>query len=233
MTRRWILLIASLPFAIALLLLAFKLFSLPIQAAGAQSAYARGDGLGAVEAAEPLLETNWFEPWIAHFDRGAGYAAAEYYVEAIDDFERALELAPEDKRCQVSINLALAWERLGDSYVDGGYAQGAVLLYETAEKVLAAAGPECTPPEQPPQPDERDADQERDDAEDRVQQKRENAEQQRDQNQNPDDPSQAEEREEQLEELQEQGEQSEQERENQDNRDRGEDSGGGFTDQPW
>ncbi len=232
MTRRWIILVATLPVAIAMLLLALKLFSLPIQAGAVQAAYERGDGIGAVDAAEPLHGTNWFEPWIAHFDRGTGYAADQYYVEAIDDFEHALELAPEDKRCQVSVNLALSWELLGDSYVEGGFYQGAVLLYDTARKVLEAAGPDCVPPEQQ-QPDERDADQEHEEAEERVEQKQRQAEEQRDLTQDPDDPSQADERQEQLEELQDQGQQSDQERENQENRDRGEESGGGFTDQPW
>lgn|GEM_PF-4539157 len=51
-----------------------------------------------------------------------------------------------NKTCDVRLNLALAWDRFGDIYVQLGYYQGAVLLYEASQAVLDDAGEECDPP---------------------------------------------------------------------------------------
>lgn len=146
---RIVLVLVSIPFVIFALAVAMKLFSLSTLAGSAISAYQSGDFVASERSSSPLLENNLFEPWIPYFNRGAALAGQQDYISAVRDFEDALPLVPEDRRCEVVLNLSLAWERLADTYAQAGYASGAALLYGAAAEVLETEGAACVPPTAP------------------------------------------------------------------------------------
>ena len=223
--RRRLLFWLTLPVALFAIFWAFKLLSLAPTAQNAIDDYDDGLYVASEEASSSLLFLNVVEPYLPYFNRGDAFAADEYYGPATDDFEKALELAPQDKKCDVRLNLALTWERFGDVYVQLGYFQGAVQLYAASQAVLDDAGPECDPP---PNNDELN------ESKDRVQQKKDQAQQEKDsQDQQPQEDDGSSEQEKQLEQLEEQQQQAAQEKADQESDDRGEESGGYYTDKPW
>jgi hypothetical protein len=222
--RRRLLFWLTLPIALFAIFWGFKFLSLAPTAQNAIDAYDQGDYAGSEEASASLLFLNVAEPYLPYFDRGDAYAADAYYGPATDDFEKALELAPMEKKCDVRLNLALTWERFGDVYVQLGYYQGAALLYEASQAVLDDAGEECDPP---PNQDELN------ESKDRVEQKKQAAENQRDQQEQPQEGDGKTAQEQQLDELEKQQQQAAQEKADQEAGDRGEESGGYYTDKPW
>ena len=228
---RWILLLGSVPFAIAALMLAGKLFGLQGTAGPALEGYERGSYAASAEQLGPLFDWNAFEPWIAHFDRGTARAAAGDTIPAIADLERAFAQAPTAKKCDVAVNLSLSWELLGDSYASQGQLAGAARLYATAKAVIEAAGPECEPPNAPQNNEEgRDPGQELSDASDRLDAKSGLTAPPRT-GDGEDDASGTEQ--DQLEQLREQNDDAAGEKAERETQNRGEDSGGAFTDRPW
>ena len=219
------LLLFGLPVVLVITILAGWILSRPLIAADAFADYTRGGYSSSAETFGTLLEPNIIEPWIPFFDRGVALAAGEDYVPAIDDFERALELVPASRECEVVVNLSLGWEKLADGYAGAGLFAGAKLLYQTALDVLAAH--DCTPPEQ--SVNGRDPAQELDDAQARLEEKLD-ASEYLDNLNNGSDPATPEEQQEQLEQ---QGQDAAEDKAEDDARDRGEGGGGGFTDKPW
>ena len=218
--RRRLLFWLTLPIALFAIFWAFKFLSLAPTAQTAIDEYDDGFYVASEQTSTSLLFLNVAEPYLPYFNRGDAYAADEYYGPATDDFEVALELAPLEKKCDVRLNLALAWERFGDIYVQLGYFRGAVLLYEASQAVMDDAGEECDPPPNQEQLTE---------SQERVEQKKQDAQQQQDQPQEDGDGDQ----EQQLEELEQQQQDAAQEKADQESGDRGEESGGYGTDKPW
>ena len=222
--RRWLMFALTLPIALFAIFWGVKLMSLAPTAQGAIEAFDEGDYVESEERSSSLLFLNVVESYLPYFNRGDAYAADQYYGLATDDFERALELAPLDRKCDVRLNLALSWERFGDIYVQLGYFQGAVLLYEASQAVLDDAGPECDPPEKQQQVD---------DADERVEAKKQDALDQLEAQPPEDGDGEQSEQEQQLQQLEEQQQQAAQEKADQESGDRGEQSGGYYTDKPW
>jgi len=222
--RRWLMFGLTLPIALFAIFWAFKFISLAPTAQTAIDEYNDGYYVASEETSSSLLFLNVAEPYLPYFNRGDAYAADQYYGAATDDFERALELAPMDRKCDVRLNLALSWERFGDIYVQLGYYQGAVLLYEAGEKVLEDAGEECDPPDKQEQVDE---------SNDRMESKKQDAEDQRDQQQPDEGDGEETEQDQQLQDLQDQQDQAAQEKADQESGNRGEESGGYYTEKPW
>ena len=223
--RRWILVGASLPVVIFGLYWAFHMLGLAPTAQNAIDAYDDGYFVASQAHSTSLLEPNVFEPYLPYFNRGDAFAGDVNYGPAIDDFEIALELAPQEKQCDVRLNLALGWERFGDAYVEAGFLQGAINLYAASKAVLDAAGPECDPPPNQEQLQE---------SQERVDEKIENAEDQLDSQPPPEDGEDGQsEQEQQLQELEEQQEQAAQEKADAEAEERAEENGGYFTDKPW
>ena len=223
--RRWILFGISLPIVVFGLYWAFHMLGLAPTAQNAIDAYDDGDFLASQAHSTSLLEPNVFETWLPYFNRGDAFAGDQNYGPAIDDFEIALELAPQEKQCDIRLNLALGWERFGDAYVEAGFYQGAVNLYAASQAVLDAAGPECDPPENQEQLQE---------SKDRVAEKLENAQDELDSQPPPEDGEDGQsEQEQQLEELEEQQAQAAQEKADAEAEERAEQNGGYYTDKPW
>ncbi|GAB3143509.1 hypothetical protein [Marisediminicola antarctica] len=228
---RWILLLGSVPFAIAALILAGKLIGLQGTAGPSLDSYDRGNYAASAEQLDPLFEWNAFEPWIAHFDRGTARAASGDTIPAITDLERAFAQAPSAKKCDVAVNLSLSWELLGDSYASQGQLAGAARLYATAKAVIEAAGPECEPPNAPQNNLEgRDPGQELSDASDRLDAKSDQTAPPRSGTGDGDSPGAEQD---QLEQLREQNDDAAGEKAERETQNRGQDSGGAFTDRPW
>ena len=224
MSKRLAWYLFTIPLVVVLVVAAFKLIGLSVTTQAAINAFNNGQFERSIEQSESLMDFNVIEPYIPYFNRGDAYAASEMFVESIDDFERALELAPEQKKCDVRVNLALSWENLGDIYAEGGFFQGAVLLYEASQAVLDDAGPECDPPEKQQQVD---------DADERVQEKKQDALDQLEAQPPQDGDGEQSEQEQQLQQLEEQQQQAAQEKADQESGERGEQSGGYYTDKPW
>lgn len=229
--RRAVIMLVSLPFALASLVVVVKLAGLPVLGGAMVEQYRSGDFVASIESAERLTEGNLFESWVAPFGRGTATAAAGDYNAAIPDLERALELAPESRRCDIAVNLSLSWESLGDSYVTQGLDAGALRLYATAKRVITSAGEECLPPNAPPNAEEdRNAGDELSAASDRLDGKIQGSDAPP-----PDatDPQSPPPESDQLDELQQQNGAGAQEKAQQQGIDRGQQSGAGFTDRPW
>lgn len=222
--RRLKYLLISLPVIIALLVVAGKIVGPYTANEQAVRSFENGNYAGSERESSRLLDDNLLEDWVPWFNRGNALAAQEEYTTAIDDFERALELAPPERACDVRVNLALSWERLGDIYVAGGFSQGAINLYEAAKAVIAE-GDGCDR--------EEPAGQRLEEAGPRVQAKIDAAQQQKDaaDAQSGQGPENLQEK---LDELEQQTEQGAQDKANGDSADRGENSGApGYPEKPW
>ena len=221
--RRWLMFWLTLPIGLFSIFWGFTFLSLAPTAQVAIDACDDGDYATSESVFGSLLRNNVVETYLPYFNRGDAYAADRYYGPAIEDFEKALELAPQEKKCDVRLNLALTWERFGDIYMQLGYYQGAVLLYETGQAVLDDAGGQCDPP---PQQDELN------ESQDRLEQKKQDAEDQRNQQQQEqgDGPDSLDQR---LQELGDQQQEAAQEKADQEAGDRGAETGGSYTDKPW
>jgi tetratricopeptide (TPR) repeat protein len=134
--RRRRLVLWSLPVVLLALAASVKLASLSLTAQDAITASETARFDESIEASDALMTLNWFEPWIAYYDRGTASARSQSFNDATDDLSTALELAPPERSCEVRVNLALAWEQLGDIYAEAGYLRGASLIYDTALAVI-------------------------------------------------------------------------------------------------
>jgi tetratricopeptide (TPR) repeat protein len=219
------LLLFSLPVVLAFLVVSAWLFSLSGTASNGLTEYQRGTYVSSADTFGELLDHNYVEKWIPYFDRGGALAADEDYIPAIDDFERALEFAPAARRCEVIVNLSLAWERLADGYAQSGLYSGAEQLYNTSLDVLE--GEDCTPPEQPV--DGREPGDELEEAEARVKAKLDASTFLNEQGETG-EPTTPEERQQQLEE---QGDDAAEQKAEDDARERAEGNQGDITDKPW
>jgi tetratricopeptide (TPR) repeat protein len=250
-TRRRMILF-SFPVVLLALFVAWKLLSMPLFAQRGIDAYAQGNFESSVEASESLMFLNVAENWIPYFNRGTAHAAAQAYSDATDDLAKALERAPEERRCEVRVNLALAWEEQGDSYYEAGYFAGATKLYETAKAVLDAGADEGCFEQQPPEPEEGgqaeeqppeqqrsegDASERLEQADERVTEKLLRSEQQDTQEPPEGDTGEPEEDSEgggdKIEELKERSDEAEKEKQNQDSSKRGQDGSRNYVEKPW
>jgi len=82
------------------------------------------------------------ERWKAYFDSGTAYYRSEQNWSALDDLERALELAPDEALCMVQTNLALANEAAGDGVVESSERK----LAEAAQVRVALAARDAGEP---------------------------------------------------------------------------------------
>lgn len=176
--RRRMILWSLLP-VVVVILLALKLLSMPAFAALSQATYGERQFDWTVAAADGLGVVNVFEPWVRHFDRGAGLAQIGVLADSRTEFERALALVPESHvraSCMVRTDLALVVEQQGDSAVlDSTYAK-ADAFYKHALSIIAAAPAGCF--DTPGTTDDPASKKPLDDEKARLQQKQQQAEQQ-------------------------------------------------------
>jgi hypothetical protein len=243
------LLLWSAPVVLVVLLVAFKLISLPTFAALTQWSYGDQQFERGASLSEPLGVANVVEPWVHHFDRGTAYAQIGVLDVARHEFVTALDLAPDDATisCVIRVNLVLTIEAQGDAaLLELRYAD-AEALYELGQKTVDEAPEGCfQPPDDPQQPD---TSQPLDDAQQRLDEKGQQAQGGQGDEQQPggdegsdpgaggDEPGEGEgqaESDDPLDQLQQQGEQSQQQQRQDTDRDRYyEQNPGDYDGKPW
>jgi tetratricopeptide (TPR) repeat protein len=135
----------SLPFVLALALVAAKLLTMVALGDEAVRAYASGNVTGTENAGQRLEFLNLIEPHKAPFVRGDARVLAGDYDGARAAFEEALALAPRDSResCQIRVNLALSLEKLGQAAQTAGHADVAKQYFDRVQQVVNDAPPGC------------------------------------------------------------------------------------------
>jgi tetratricopeptide (TPR) repeat protein len=135
----------SLPFVLALALVAAKLLTMVALGDEAVRAYASGNVTGTENAGQRLEFLNLIEPHKAPFVRGDARVLAGDYDGARAAFEEALALAPRDSResCQIRVNLALSLEKLGQAAQTAGHADVAKQYFDRVQQVVNNAPPGC------------------------------------------------------------------------------------------
>ncbi|POH58838.1 hypothetical protein [Arthrobacter glacialis] len=144
--RRRKLLLASAPVALAALVVAVKLLSLPISAGQAENAYAAGQGEGTLKAGQAMGVLNMVERYKAHFAQGDGHVLRGDFVAAQEQFAAALDLAPVNESCKVRVNLVLTLEKLGEAKEKAGDPASAQALFAQGSDVVAQAPRDCFTP---------------------------------------------------------------------------------------
>lgn len=230
----------SLPIVLLALAVSVKFASLSLTAQDAIDASETGRFDESIAASDSLMTLNWFEPWVAYYDRGTASARAQLFNDATDDLSVALELAPDDRSCEVRVNLALAWEDLGDIYADAGYLRGATLIYDTALAVIRGGEEDgcfesdSQEPTDPPEQEEQDGLQtpgdQLEDAEDRIEGKQDAVEQPGEQPGGGGDGDGADGGSTPEQDLEDRGDQAEQDRRDAEADQRG---GGEYVEKPW
>lgn len=146
----------SLPVVVVALLVAVKLLSLPVLAGLTRWAYDEGAYERSTSFSEPLGLANVVEPWVHHFDRGAGYARIGVLDVARQEFGTALRLAPDDPTisCVIRTNLVLTIEAQGDAALLEQRFDDAEELFGEGREAIAEAPEGCfLPPEDAAAPD--------------------------------------------------------------------------------
>ncbi|RKR73836.1 hypothetical protein [Frondihabitans australicus] len=139
-------LLASAPVIVVVLLVALKLLSLPALALTSQATYAGRAYDTSVGAADGLSIANLFEPWVQHFDRGAGLARIGLLTDARTELESSLALVPKSDTgaaCMVRTDLLLVVEEQGDSAVRDQQYDQAEAYYKHALSLYDGATQGC------------------------------------------------------------------------------------------
>jgi hypothetical protein len=146
----------SLPVVVVALLVAVKLLSLPVLAGLTQWAYDDRAYERSTAFSEPLGVANVVEPWVHHFDRGAGYAQVGVLDVARQEFGAALRLAPDDPTvsCVIRTNLVLTIEAQGDAALLEQRFGDAEELFREGQQAIDESPEGCfLPPEDEGAPD--------------------------------------------------------------------------------
>jgi len=135
-TRNTLWLAGLLP---ALLVVAFALkvfLMLGHQSAGAD-AYAAEQHAEAADSYGANRRLNLVERWVAPFDTGVATFLDGDAAGAVPLYQEALTVVPEEHACKVHINLALAYEALGDAAMEQQDTEGAVQQWQAGIATLA------------------------------------------------------------------------------------------------
>jgi tetratricopeptide (TPR) repeat protein len=236
---RIILVLLSIPFIIAIGLFGIKAYMMYSQAGTTISTYEKKDfNQSAIESAKQK-ENNLFEPWLAYYNLGTSYAAEEKYNEAEPELVKALGMVENSlKQCFVRSNLAIVYEKQGDTATSTGNQAESENRYALAQKVIEEAPEECFPPSSGGKGKENsetsDAGEDMDETSDRVGDKQDEAkgEEGDEGNETPESPKPEESG---TDKIEEQLEQSNTDRTNKENSERGENLNGSreSVDKPW
>lgn len=112
--RRRMFMLWSIPVVLIALVAGLKLISLSAVNAYAVDAYDSEEFAEATSRWEWLEPANWFEPWVANFNKGTAQLRAERFAPAEKTLKKALDQAPDERVCDVRQNLSLAIEAQGD-----------------------------------------------------------------------------------------------------------------------
>lgn len=220
--RRILVTIGILPALVALVVLG-KVVVMMSHDDDGRAAFGAADFAPAADHFGANRTWNWFEPWIAPFDRGTARHADGSYDEAIGLYEEALESVPGVEECTVRINLALAHEALGDLAAQDAPPDPDLAAQHWQAGIDALAAGEC------PQDSGRGEEQTQDaaDVDERLRQKLQEQQQQQDQDRPGEDQQQPEDQDSQQQELEERNDDGREDRRQEEEREDREDEGGG------
>lgn len=180
----------------------------------------RYDYAGAQSLFENNLALNWFDPWLAHYNTGVALYLQENWSGAEERFSTALPLAPDEKKCQVALNLSWSYESDGDSLNKRGDVARASQAWAQAKSIAEDSG--CSDGE------DEDKSQAQQDTENRLQEKMDAASAESDEDQ--DDESEAQDdKQDQLDQDNQQAQQEEQDQRDQ----MSQDSSGSSDEKNW
>lgn len=148
---RIIILLISIPFLAVICLFGYKVYEMNMNAEAAAKAYAQKDYTRSVESSKREY-SNFFEPWVAHYNSGTAYAANKDYNNAVQEFKTALTLTDTQANvCKIDSNLAIAYEKQGDEATKQGDKPTATEKYSLSLQVISGAPKGCFPPPPPSQ----------------------------------------------------------------------------------
>lgn len=139
--RNRLLLLGLLP-SLVLLALAAQLVLLVRANEVAIADYRSGDHAAAYDGFTGLRDLGLVEPWVAPFNAGTAAYRQRDWAEAAARFAEALEDVPDDRECDVRVNLALAHEAAGHQARRTGSQAEALRSFRDARAALG--GPGCS-----------------------------------------------------------------------------------------
>lgn len=172
--RRLLRAVGLIVVATLLALIGGKLAVMNLANAKGMDELARGDFASAEGSFRVNLVANWISPWRAPYNLGTALYGQGKWVQAQEQFALALETAPSDKTCVVTLNLAWSHEAEGDQLESVGEAVAAIEAWRTAEALAKDAG--CSGGEAEVGDTGGSAQQLQEDTEQRTQEKAESAE---------------------------------------------------------
>lgn len=177
--KKW-LLFSLVPMIIAFLV-ALKLISPMVFTQLLKSAYTAHNYDSAVLWGKANIFLNILEPYIAHFNYGDALFIKGEYENAEDQFRQSLaKNPPQDKICDIRVNLARAIEGQADVKIKAKRYDDAIVLYDKAKTVLYGDG--CAMPT-----NDSGKSEEAEDAKKRLSEKKDEANRARDNAQQPSD----------------------------------------------
>lgn len=135
--RRRRVLLWSAPVMLLLLLFGVKSISMVAVNESGRGAYSAGDHDSATRQFDRLGLLNLFQWWIAPYNHGTALYQTGDLDRAESELQIALDRAPQDKSCQIAINLSRVLEAQGDQLGGQGRHAEAQEKYTAALKVLA------------------------------------------------------------------------------------------------
>lgn len=159
--RRWIVMTAVISISL-LLVLSLKIVTMQVGQILGDRAWRSGDSVAAERYFELSGQANFFQRWIAPFNRGVAAHGQREWDDAVMWFVEALELAPDSARCRIVLNWVWTLEAAADEYAAAGNKQEAEVRWRGAQRVLnqatncddGSSGNQPTEPEPEPEPDE-------------------------------------------------------------------------------
>lgn len=141
---RRILMYIGIPFLIATIVFGAKVVSMNLIAKNTFELYTQQSFSEANLSAERQKIFNVFEGYKAYYNSGTTMISLAAYDDSIAEFKTALGMTKDQPKlqCDVRANLAVAYEKYGDSYVSTDKKK-MDKLYESAKKTIAAAHPTC------------------------------------------------------------------------------------------
>jgi tetratricopeptide (TPR) repeat protein len=137
--RRRLLVLGALPSLVALLV-AGHLWLLVHGNASAREDYDAGRFGEARSTFEGAKDLGVVSPWIAPFDAGTAAYGAQEFEDAVTLFEQALDAVPDDRACDVRIDLALTHEAIADRAAQNGEKAARKVALRDARAAIAGTG---------------------------------------------------------------------------------------------
>lgn len=137
--RNQLFLLGVLP-SLMVLALAAQLVLLVRGNAEGRAAYDDQEYAEARDAFDGLRDLGLVQPWVAPFNAGAAAYREGRWDDAVDAFEEALDRVPDDRACDVRVNLALTHEAAGAEARRAGDRAGALTSFRDARAALGGSG---------------------------------------------------------------------------------------------